>query len=82
MTAKNYAILEDLIQENGKANGNLLGVDGNAFGIMGYTAGRLRMADWPKDDITKVMEIAQSGGYDNVIATCLTVLEEDDPDDY
>jgi hypothetical protein len=77
----NDKILDDLIQENGKAEGTLIGVDSNAFGILGYTEGKLRRAKWPKDDITKVMDIASSGSYENVIVTCMQVLEDNSEDD-
>jgi len=42
---------------------------------MGYTQGRLRRAGWPREDISKVLEISQSGDYNNVISTCMAVLD-------
>ncbi len=79
MTKKdNTSVLEDLIQKNGVGTGTLLGVDGNAFALMGYTQGKLRRASWPREDIEKVMEIAQSSDYNNVIRTCMRVLDGED----
>ncbi len=71
----NTSVLEELIQKNGVGTGTLVGVDGNAFAIMGYTQGRLRRAGWPSEDISKVLEISQSGDYNNVICTCMAVLD-------
>lgn len=67
--------IEDLIEKNGKAEGTLIGVDGNAFAILGYTERQLKRASWPREDIKEVMNTAMSGDYNNVIATCMSVLE-------
>lgn len=67
--------IEKLIEKNGKAEGTLLGVDGNAYAILGYTERQLKRASWPKEDIKQVMDAASSGDYNNVIATCMSVLE-------
>lgn len=66
--------IEDLIEKNGKVAGNLVGVDGNAFMVIGYTTGQLRKGGWPREEIEKVAQIAMSGDYDNVLATCASVL--------
>ena len=67
--------IEKLIEKNGKAEGTLLGVDGNAFAIIGYTERQLKRAQWPREDIKQVTNLAMSGDYNNVIATCMSVLE-------
>lgn len=67
--------IEQLIENNGKAEGTLIGVDGNAYAILGYTERQLKRASWPKEDIKQVMDTATSGDYNNVIATCMSVLE-------
>lgn len=67
--------IQELIEKNGKAEGTLIGVDGNAFAILGYTDRQLMRAGWPREDIKQVMDTAMSGDYDNVIATCMSVLE-------
>ena len=74
----NTSVLEELIQKNGVGTGTLLGVDGNAYALMGYTQGKLRRANWPREDIEKVMEIAESSDYNNVIRTCMRVLDGED----
>lgn len=50
---------------------DLLGVDGNAFAIMGFTRRELRRAGNSKDVIAQYTEQAQSGDYDNVIRTSM-----------
>jgi len=64
-----------MINENGKVEGDLVGVDGNAFSIMGYTERQLKRGGWSRDDINTVMDIAQSSDYDNLLSTCVSVLE-------
>lgn len=49
---------------------SLVGVDGNAFAIMGYTAKAMRRADFTKEDIDKMYDEAKSGNYFNLIAVC------------
>ena len=71
----NKRMLKILIEKNGVGTGTLVGVDGNAFAIMGYTQGRLRRAGWPREDIDVVMKISQSGDYHKVIRTCMAVLD-------
>jgi|TARA_B100001094_G_C17677469_1_gene551772 hypothetical protein len=66
--------IEELVAKNGTVNGNLIGVDGNAFIVISYTTGQLRRGGWPREDISKVSEIAMSGDYDNVLATCAATL--------
>lgn len=48
---------------------NLVGVDGNAFSIMGYTARALK-AEGLRDLVSEMQEKATSGDYYNLIAVC------------
>ena len=48
---------------------NLVGVDGNAFSIMGYTANALKK-EGLKDKVKEMHEKATSGDYYNLIAVC------------
>lgn len=66
--------IEELVKKNGQVDGNLIGVDGNAFAVIGYTTGKLRKGGWPRADVDKVSKIAMSGDYDNVLATCAATL--------
>lgn len=47
----------------------LVGVDGNAYAIMGYTARALRR-EGLSELISKMNEEATSGDYDNLIYVC------------
>ena len=47
----------------------LIGVDGNAFAIMGYTARALKRVGL-SDKVDEMYEKAKSGNYYQLIATC------------
>lgn len=66
--------IEELVEKNGQVDGNLIGVDSNAFSVIGYTTKQLRRGGWPREDVDKVSRIAMSGDYDNVLATCAATL--------
>lgn len=46
-------------------------VEGNAYSLMGHWAKMARKAKWPKADIDRVLERAQSSDYDALLATLL-----------
>ena len=48
---------------------NLVGVDGNAFSIMGYTSRALKN-EGLRDLVSEMQEKAMSGDYYNLIAVC------------
>lgn len=48
---------------------SLVGIDGNAFAIMGYTARALKRTGHA-DLVDKMHEEATAGDYDNLIAVC------------
>ena len=48
---------------------SLVGVDGNAFGIMGYTATALKRSGH-RDLVDKMHKEAMAGDYWNLIAVC------------
>lgn len=52
----------------------LVGVDGNAFAVMGYTARALRRANLD-DKVDEMYEKAQSGDYYHLIAVCQEYIE-------
>lgn len=66
----------------------LVGVDGNAFNIMGYTACALKRAGL-RDKVAEMREKATAGDYYNLIAVCDEYVEmanealglEDDEDE-
>ena len=66
--------IEELVKKNGTVEGSLIGVDGNAFSIMGYVERKLKRGGWPREDVKQVMNLMRSGDYNNVIATGCAVL--------
>ena len=48
---------------------SLVGVDGNAFSVMGFTARALRR-EGLRDLVDKMREEAMSGDYNNPLAVC------------
>ena len=64
----------------------LVGLDGNAFSLMGAFKREARKQGWVKEDIDKVMEECQSGDYNHLLATlsdnCVDPDEDDEDEDY
>jgi len=48
---------------------NLIGVDGNAFSLIGSVSDALRRSGVARDIISEFRQEATSGDYDNVLAT-------------
>lgn len=64
--------LDSLLEKYGKLeDATLVGVDGNAFSIMGHFRKNARRQGWSAEDIQFVIDKYQSGDYDNVIATIM-----------
>ncbi len=69
----------------------LVGIDGNAFSIMGYTTKAMRRAGFTAEEINAMRKDAMSGDYYNLIAICdeyidkvnerLGLTDEDDEDE-
>lgn len=58
-----------------KISGTLVGVDGNAFALMGAFQRDARRAGWLKAEIDKILETAMSGNYDQLVATLAECYE-------
>lgn len=52
----------------------LVGVDGNAFAIMGYTARALKQTGHG-DLVSKMREEATAGDYNNLICVCMRYVD-------
>ena len=69
----------------------LVGQDGNAFNLMGYTAECMKEAGM-RDQVDEMFARATSGNYNNLICVCneyvekaneaLGLTEDDEEDDY
>jgi hypothetical protein len=53
----------------------LTGQDGNAFAILGRTAGALRQAGVPQDEIDDYFAQATSGDYDHLLQTTMRWIQ-------
>jgi len=53
---------------------SLVGVDGNAFSVMGYTAKALRRVGLG-DKVSEMQERAMSGDYDNLLCVCMEYVD-------
>ena len=53
----------------------LVGVDGNAFAVMGYTANALRRAGL-KDEVKTMQDKAMSSDYDNLLRVCVEYVDK------
>ncbi len=50
-------------------NLDLVGVDGNAFSIMGAFSMKARREGWTPEEIKAVLDEAKSGDYNHLVAT-------------
>ena len=55
---------------------SLVGVNGNAYAVMGYTADAMRKAGFSKEDIDKMYSEAKNGDYTHLISVCMDYIEE------
>ena len=58
-----------------KVPGSLVGIDGNAFSLMGYFTRQARRAGWSQAQIDVVITEARSGDYAHLITTLDSYLE-------
>ena len=65
-----------------KVKMQLVGLDGNAFVIMGTWRSNALRQGWSQEEVRAVLEEAQSGDYDHLLATiAMNTTEPDDWDD-
>jgi len=63
-----------------KINLKLVGLDGNAFSIMGAFQRQARKEDWDKQEIDAVLNEARSGDYDHLLCTIMDHCEDPSED--
>ena len=62
---------------------NLLGLDGNAFALMGAFQKQARKEGWTNDEIQTVISECTSGDYDHLLVTLFSYcISEDDFSNY
>lgn len=60
----------------------LVGLDGNAFALMGAFSKNARRQGWTKEEIDKVITEATSNDYDHLVATLWdNVIEPDEEEE-
>ena len=57
------------IKRQFKVNLKMVGLDGNAFAIMGAFQAQARREGWTKEEINEVLDEARSGDYSHLVAT-------------
>jgi hypothetical protein len=63
-----------------KVDLQLVGIDGNAFSLMGAFQGKARREGWSKEEIAAVLAECQKGDYDHLLVTLSSVCEPKDDD--
>jgi hypothetical protein len=63
---------------NKKIKLDLVGLDGNAFALMGAFQKQARREGWTQDEIKIVLDKCISGDYDNLIVTLWEHCESED----
>lgn len=64
-----------------KVNMTLVGLDGNAFVLLGTFKSKARRQGWTEEETTKVLDEAMSGDYDHLLQTLMeytTTADEND----
>ena len=62
-------------------NLELVGVDGNAYAVMGVFSRQARREGWTQEEIDLVLEEAKSGDYDHLLSTIMTYCEPQDEEE-
>ena len=60
---------------------SLVGLDGNAFSLMGAFQQAARRQGWTKEEIKEVLNECMSGDYDHLLATLANVCVEENSDE-
>jgi hypothetical protein len=56
----------------------LVGLDGNAFSLMGAFQRQARKEGWSKEEIKSVLDECQSGDYNHLLCTLMDHCQEGD----
>lgn len=75
---RNIKIDESIGEFDKKVVMELVGLDGNAFVLMGEFSKRARRQGWTKEEIGYVLEKCMSGDYDNLLRTLMQYTTEDE----
>ena len=73
-----------MTQVNKKVKLQLVGLDGNAFELMGAFHARAKKENWTPEEIKTVLDEAMSSNYEHLVATLMDHCEDpnEDEEDY
>lgn len=75
---RNIKIRETIGDFNKKVKMNMVGMDGNAFNLMGQFEKRAKIDRWKSEEIQYVLHQCMSGDYNNLLSVLLRYTEEDE----
>lgn len=55
---------------------DLVGIDGNAFSVMGYVLRAMRECNFSKEEQSEYQNEAKSGDYDNLLCVSVEMLDK------
>lgn len=55
---------------------SLVGVDGNAYCVMGYTARAMKREGFSKEEVDEMYNKAESGDYNNLLRVCMDYIDK------
>lgn len=64
--------MKNLFTPEKRVEGTLVGVDGNAFALMGHWSRQARRQGWSSEDIEKVLDVCYEGNYSKLVCTLST----------
>ena len=64
--------MKNLFTPEKKVEGTLVGVDGNAFALMGHWSRQARRQGWSSEDIEKVLDVCYESLYYRQLVSTLT----------
>lgn len=73
--------MEQQNQPTKKVSLTLVGLDGNAFALLGAFQRAARKQGWKPEEIKAVMDEATSGDYDHLLQTLIEHTEETEEED-
>ena len=67
---------------NKKVKLTLVGLDGNAFSLMGAFKSQARKEGWTKEEIDEVIKECTSSDYEHLLQTLVTHCEDAEDEEY
>ena len=55
---------------------SLVGVDGNAYCVMGYTARAMKREGFSKEEVDEMYNKAESSDYNNLLRVCMDYIDK------